>query len=301
MPTDFYFSVSCTGAPTLGQWQEVVRSAEGCGYDSLLVTDHLHQDLAPLPALVAAAACTRTLRLGTFVLCQDLRNPAVLARELATVDVLTEGRLDIGIGAGWLDTDYTSAGLAFESGPVRFERFTETVEVLLGSVADPAFTFTGKHHRVGKVDGGARCIQSPRPPVLIGASRPKMLALAASRADIVNITASTREHFAPASLDDKLKLVKDAAGERYARLRLGHVVWECLVTPRPDAVIGSFAGALGCTPEELVKNPAILIGSPEQLVEQLHERRELWNLTHVTIPQTSMASFASVIALIKKR
>ena len=293
------FSVSCTGAPTLAAWRETVRATEDLGYDSLLLTDHLHQELAPLPALVAAAAWTRTLRLGTFVLCQDLRNPAVLARELASVDILTDGRLDVGLGAGWYESDYAAAGVAFDPGPVRFARFEETLAIVLGSLADPEFTFHGKFHRCSKVDGGARSIQKPRPPVLVGGSRRKMLTLAAQRAEHVNIVADSPTDFAPAVLDEKVGWVRAAAGERFASLRFGHVVWECLVTPNPAPVVAAFSASLRCTPEELRQNPSLLVGSPSELVDVILARRERWGFNHVTIPQAAIASFAAVVAKLR--
>jgi probable F420-dependent oxidoreductase len=297
---DFLFSVACSGAPTVQAWREAVVLAEGLGYDSLLMTDHLHQALAPLPALVAAAGWTTTLRLGTFVLCQDLRNPAVLARELATVDILSEGRLDVGIGAGWLETDYTSAGLTFDSGATRFERFVETATLLMGSISDPAFSFEGRYRRSGSVDGGSRAIQR-RVPFLMGAARKKMLTFAATHANFVNITPNTAADFSPEALDEKLEWVRGAAGSRLSEIRLGHMVWECLITSRPKETLAAFASALGCTTERLLQNPSVLLGSPEQVAEQLIERRERWGFTHVTVPQAAMKHFGRVIQLLRGR
>src|SRR5437867_2749598 len=172
------------------EWLDTARKAEALGYDTLIAQDHFGQQLAPLPALVAAAAVTTRLRLATIVLDNDFRHPAALAKEAATVDVLSNGRLELGLGAGWLQADYAKTGLPFNSAPQRLARLQETVQIckaFFGTEGD-SVTFAGKYYRVDNLDAVPRAVQQPRPPLMIGGGQQRMLSFAAREADIVSIS-----------------------------------------------------------------------------------------------------------------
>lgn len=296
----FRFAVASPGTASGREWTELARRVEGLGYDALLVNDHLHQPLAPLPALVAAASATETLRVGTYVLCQDLRNPVVLAKELASVDLLSEGRLEIGLGAGWLDSDYSQAGVRRDPASVRADRFAEMLVLLRALLSEPSVSFEGRHFQVE----GASCLpaplQRPHPPLLVGGTGRALLELAAREADGVSITPVFRPDGTlaaadPADVDRRVGWVREAAGERLPRLRIDLVVWACLVTPRPAAVVEALARALRRDPETLPEMPAVLIGSREQVAERLLARRERWGASTVTVPAEAIDAFAPVV------
>ncbi|MDQ3808787.1 MAG: LLM class flavin-dependent oxidoreductase, partial [Chloroflexota bacterium] len=164
----FRFAVGGGGHKQRTALLEHAREAESMGYSTLLLSDHLLDQLAPLPALAAVAQVTSRMRLGTFVLNNDLRHPAVLAQELASLDLLSDGRLDIGLGAGWNIAEYTAAGLAFDPQPLRFSRMAESVHVLKGLFDQAPLTFTGKHYRITELNGLPKPLQKPHPPILIG-------------------------------------------------------------------------------------------------------------------------------------
>src|SRR5688500_11258080 len=177
-------------------WSARARQAEDLGYATFLIRDHLapsffgHQ-LAPFSALMAAACATRSLRVGTMVIDNDYRHPAVLAKEAATIDLLSGGRLELGLGAGWLRVEYEQAGIAFEPPGVRIDRLGEALQVLKGLFADGPLSFAGKHYVIGGLEGFPKPAQRPHPPILVGAGSPRMLRLAGAKADIVGILGSS--------------------------------------------------------------------------------------------------------------
>lgn len=187
MARPFRFSVgggTPLSAKALG---ERGRKAEALGYSTYVLSDHLLDTLAPNVALAAIAAVTSTLRIGHFVLNNDLRHPAVLHQELATLDVLSEGRLDIGIGAGWNEPEYRASGVAFEAVPDRVSRLEDAVAVLKGLFRDEPLSFAGRHYTITAMDGRPKPVQRPHPPILIGGGGKRLLELAAREAQIVGL------------------------------------------------------------------------------------------------------------------
>src|SRR5215467_4400703 len=165
---------------------------EELGYSTLLMPDHFHQQLAPFSALASAAAATSTLRVGMLVLDNDFRHPVVLAKEAATLDLLSEGRLELGLGAGWMAADYEKSGIAFDPPGVRMDRFEESLSIIKGLFAEGPFSFKGRHYEVTGLEGLPKPVQKPRPPILIGAGSKRMLQIASREADIVNVSFSGR-------------------------------------------------------------------------------------------------------------
>jgi probable F420-dependent oxidoreductase len=300
-PPPFRFSVASAGAPSLDAWRELARVAEGLGYHALLLSDHMRQPLSPLPALVTAADATTTLRVGTYVLCQDLHNPVVLAKQLATVDVLTEGRLDVGIGAGWLEEDYAAAGLTLDPGPIRLARFRESFAIVRGFLSEPIFSFSGRFFEVPELECTPRPVQQPHPPLMVGAGRRRMLEFAAREADVVSITPGIAtsgggiDGDVAGRLDEKVAWVRATAAQRATPPRLDQVLWECMVTPRPEPVLDMLAAALRVSPEGVAALPFVLIGTSEQVAETLIERRERWGFSVVAVPEEALRAFAPVV------
>ncbi|HYM83690.1 MAG TPA: TIGR03621 family F420-dependent LLM class oxidoreductase [Candidatus Dormibacteraeota bacterium] len=273
---------------------ETARRAEAIGYSGLVFTDHLLDQLAPIPAMATVAAATERLRVGTFVINNDLRHPAMLAQDLATIDVLSAGRLDIGIGAGWNEPEYRAIGVPFEPIGRRVARLTEAVAILKGAFAGEPFTFEGEHYRVEALEGRPLPAQRPRPPFLVGGGGRRILTLAAREADIVGlaprILPSGRTD--PRSLtleaaEEKVAWVREAAGRRFDTLVINVYpsVSPVIVTDRPRAEAGRLADRLlartgiAIAPEELLESPHIWMGSIDGLTEKVRTLRERLGVT----------------------
>ena len=170
-PRKFRFAAQLSKAPegTATSWAEQARKVEDLGYSTLLVPDHFGDQLAPVPALMAAADATTSLRIGTLVFDNDYRHPFVLAKEAATLDLLSGGRLELGLGAGWMRTDYDESGIAYDRPGLRVDRFAEGVAVVAGLLqADGPFSFSGTHYTVTEHTLTPRPVQRPRPPLILG-------------------------------------------------------------------------------------------------------------------------------------
>ncbi|HVM63343.1 MAG TPA: LLM class flavin-dependent oxidoreductase, partial [Acidimicrobiales bacterium] len=181
-----------TPAQPVGVWKERVRRIEGTGFAAVAIADHFTEGytLEPMVALTAAAMCTTTLRVQTAVLGNDYRHPVLTHRMAATLDVLSEGRLDLGVGAGWMASDYEAAGLPFDPPGARITRLEETIAILKGLFAGEPFSFAGHSYQVASLVGVPKAVQTPHPPLLIGGGGRRVLRLAGREADIVGINAN---------------------------------------------------------------------------------------------------------------
>jgi len=304
----FRFGVNVRGARSRAEWVEKARKIEDLGYGVLTVPDHLADLLAPMPAVVSAAEATKHLRVGTNVLNNDLRHPILVAREAATVDLLTDGRLQLGLGAGSLRSEYDQAGLGFDRGAIRVERLAEAVAIIKGLLHGEQVTFAGRHYRVTGHTIAPLPVQQPNPPILIGGNGPRLLTLAAREADIVGLSGITFQSggVAPpdlsgwraASVDEKVRLVREAAGaERYARLELNALVQRVVVTDdRSKAAEELTSRWTQLTPDEILQSPYVLIGTVDQMIEDLQARRERWDISYYTIFEPYLDAFAPVVA-----
>jgi len=285
-------------------WLEAARKAEALGYDTLIAQDHFGNQLAPIPSLVAAASVTSHLRLATLVLDNDFRHPALLAKEAATLDVLTEGRFELGLGAGWLEADYTKTGLPFDAPAVRLARLSEAVHVvkaLLGGT-DPV-TFKGEHYQVDQLEPWPRPVQQPRPPLMLGGRQRRMLGLAAREADIVGL--SLLDPRAPGlppppTFAQKVAWVREAAGDRFDELQLHVNASLVQVADRPsETEIERVAARTRQTREQVLASPGTLVGPVEAVVETLLARREEFGVSYYVVQGRVMESFAPVIARLR--
>jgi probable F420-dependent oxidoreductase len=283
------------------------RTAESIGIDVLVRSDHLLEQYAPLPVLATVAAATERVRIGTFVLNVDLRHPAVLAQELASLDVLSGGRLEIGMGAGWNQPEYDAIGIAYDPVPTRVARLAEAVRVLKGCFADGPFSFAGEHYRIAGHDGYPKPVQRPHPPLFLGGGGRKSLALAAREADIVGLAPRPNDprSITAAATEEKIGWVRAAAGDRFDRLEFnaypsgGPVV----VTQDARGEAGRRADAIRrqtgveLTVEEVLESPHVFIGSVAGLADKCRELRERFGITSIMLDDPAAA--AGVIELLK--
>ena len=277
---------------------ELARRAEGGGFHALVIPDHLIPQLSPVPAMATIAAATTTLRIGTFVFNNDLRHPAVLAQDLASLDVLSEGRLDIAIGAGWNKPEYEAIGLPFEPVGTRVGRLTEAVAVLKGCFADGPFSFAGEHYTIADYDAGPKPVQRPHPPLMIGGGGRRTLELAAREANIVGLAPRTlREQRSDprsitfAATEEKISWVREAAGDRFADLTFNIYpsAWPITVTDdvhgEARAVIASLLERTGVelTEAEVLDSPHLFIGSIDRLVDKFVSLRERLGISSILV------------------
>ena len=277
---------------------ELARRAEGIGYTGLVIPDHLLDQMSPVPAMAAIAAMTERIRVSAFVLNNDLRHPAVLAQDLASIDVLSEGRLDIAIGAGWNEPEYEAIGVPFERVGVRVSRLAESISVLKGCFAPGPFSFSGEHYTITEYEVGPAPVQAPYPPFLIGGGGRRILTLAAREAAIVGLAPRILPGRRPdphsltwAATEEKLGWVREAAGERFGELTFNVYpsAWPVTVTDdlRGEArkVIDSLKQRSGIelTEQEVIESPHLFIGSIERFVEKFLELRERLGITSVMV------------------
>lgn len=305
MTRPFRFAAQIAKAPTKAAWGEAARKAEDLGYSTLTMPDHFGDQLAPVPAMMAAADATTDLRIGTLVFDNDYRHPLLLAKEAATLDLLSDGRLELGLGAGWMRTDYTQSGIAYDPPATRVDRFEEGIAVLKGLMGDGPFSFHGKHYTITEHDGLPKPVQRPHPPIIIGGGGRRVLSVAAREADIVSINPNLREGLGgaetapdtvPARTTRKVEWVRQAAGPRFAQLELSVLVGFCMFTDDPLPIAEAMAPAFGgITAEEALHVPLCLIGSVDAMVEELQRRREEWGFSYVAI-EGPWEEFGAVIS-----
>jgi probable F420-dependent oxidoreductase len=303
-PRAFRFGVQEHRAPSAKGWQEIARRIESLGYAAIYLPDHFTEQLAPIAALMSAADATSTLRVGSLVFDNDYRHPVVLAKEAATIDLLSDGRLDLGLGAGWLVSDYEQAGIPYDAPGTRIERMEEGLKVIKGLFTGGPFSFTGKHYRINGLAGFPLPVQKPHPPILLGGGGRRMLRLAAREADIVNVNFDLREGHVNRTLvrtgladatDEKLAWIKEEAGDRIEDIELSITIFLANITDDRDSVAGVLAPGFGAEPRDVLDMPHFLIGTIDQVVEQLQQRRERYGITYVIVPGEVAEEFAPVV------
>ncbi|MFZ4811310.1 MAG: TIGR03621 family F420-dependent LLM class oxidoreductase [Ilumatobacteraceae bacterium] len=301
----FRFGVQASSAPDRASWVSLAQRTEDNGYDVLTMPDHFSDQLAPVPALMTAADATTNLRVGALVWDNDYKHPLVLAKELATIDVLSEGRLEIGIGAGWMKSDYDESGIPYDRAGVRIDRFVEGVAIIKGLMGPTPFSHQGEHYTVTAHNGFPKPVQQPSPPILIGGGGKRVLTIAAQEADIVGVNASMHagvvgpeaiETMTAASVDDKLAIIRDAAGARFDDIELNVRVFMVNVTDEPQGATDFLASALHVEASMISSTPFALIGPPSKLVEDLLARRERWGFSYIIVGADDVEAFAPVVA-----
>jgi probable F420-dependent oxidoreductase len=304
-PFRFAAQLSRPPEPTAAAWAELARRAEGLGYSTLLMPDHFGEQLAPVPALVAAAQATERLRVGTLVFDNDYRHPLVLAKEAATVDLLTDGRLELGLGAGWMRSDYEQSGIAYDPPVTRVDRFEEAVRVVTGLLeADGPYSFEGTHYTVTEHTPYPRPVQRPRPPLIIGGGGRRMLTIAARHADIVSINVNLRAgtggpevapNASPESTRRKVAWVKEAAGSRFADIELNTLIGFAVITDDAKQMAEALAPAFGIAPEDARHVPLALMGTLEEMEEELWWRRQEYGVSYYSVEADCWEALAPIV------
>jgi probable F420-dependent oxidoreductase len=271
----------------------------------MFVPDHFDEGIGPLAAMATAAAVTTTLNVGTLVLDSDFRHPAVVARELASIDMLSDGRLEIGLGAGWKRLDYDRSGITMDPPKARVDRLIEHTLVLKGLFAGGPFSFKGEHYTITELDGTPAPHRPGGPPIVIGGGGRRVLRFAGATADIVGVNASIHsgevdvaaaQDALPERIDQKVEWVRDGAGDRFDDLELNAWLAVAEVTEAADELAAGLAVAFESDPADVVASPLSLIGSPSEIRERLHERRERWGYSYTVIPVDKARDFGPIVA-----
>lgn len=303
----FRFGIQLSNAPSGADWAALARQAEDLGYDTLFMPDHFGDQLAPVPALMAVADATTELRVGALVFDNDYKHPVVLAKELATIDVLSGGRLEVGLGAGWMQSDYDQSGIPMDSAGVRVSRMEEGIAVIKGCFAPGPFSYKGEHYAISEYDGLPKPAQTP-PPFLIGGGAKRVLSIAAREAQIVGINpsihsgrvdAAAAQNGASAETDQKLAWVRDAAGDRYADLEINLLQFAGIVTDDRKGTTEMMAPLFGLPPEELDDYPHVCIGTTDEIAASLEARRERWDVSYIVFQGDTMVPMAPVVAKLR--
>ncbi len=301
----FRFGVQASTAENRPQWTDLAKRVEANGFSVLTMPDHFDGQLAPVPALMAAADATTNLRVGALVWDNDYKHPVVLAKELATMDVLSDGRLEIGLGAGWMKTDYEAAGMPYDRAGVRIDRFVEGLHVIKGLMAEGPFSFTGTHYAISALSGTPKPVQGPCPPILIGGGGKRVLSIAAREADIIGINGTMHAGvvgpdaiatMTAKAVDDKVSIVRGAAGDRLADIEMNVRVFMVNVTDDRSGTLAFIAKAIGVETSMVEQTPFALVGPPAKIVEDLLERRERWGFSYIIVGADDIESFAPVVA-----
>ncbi|MFR9752753.1 LLM class F420-dependent oxidoreductase [Nocardia sp. 004] len=318
----FRFGASGEGNKQEGGARKFVQTAvqaEEYGFDTFFVPDHLGDQIGPIAALGALTQATEKIRLGTSVLANGFRHPVVLAKDLATIDVLSKGRLEVGLGAGWIKEEFENAGIPYESPGVRLEKLDEALTILDVLLRGQECTFEGKHYQVRGIKGTPRPRQGPRPPICTGGGGPKMLRLAAEHADIISVVPVTTKNgkglLSGITLEkaiEKVNLIKEAAGDRFADIELNWAITAIVITDDREKTAEMALSALdrGLHPnlevdvqlsvEDILNSPYVAIGTFEEIAEQIRRVRQLTSMSYVGVFPTQMDAFAPIIPLLRE-
>jgi probable F420-dependent oxidoreductase len=311
-PHPFRFGLLGASVRSATELVETARRAEGAGFATFLLRDHFiaepfgHQ-LAPLAALATAAAATATLRVGSLVLCNDYRHPVLLAKEVATLDLVSGGRFELGLGAGFSRPEYEAAGLPYDPPGVRVSRLAEALQVVKGVFGTAPFTFAGHFYTVTNLEAFPKPVQQPHPPILVGAGGRRMLAIAAREADILGLQTATlgigRRVPDPTGLlaetiAEKIDWVRQEAGTRFANLELSIVGSVIIAENRREAAeqLVHARGWEGLSADKVFEMPSIFIGSVDQIVNEMRGRRERYGISYYVVPDSSLERVAPIVA-----
>ena len=300
----FRFGLKLRNAANPEEWAVAARRAEELGYSTVLLPDHFRDELAPLLGALAAAQATTRLRVGTSVLSNDFRHPVLLAKEAASVDRLSGGRLELGIGAGWMRDEYLAAGLSFDPARLRIERLGEALQILRGLFGPEPLDFRGRHYTVSGLRGSPRPSQPAGPPIFVGGGGRRLLSVAARYADIVGINPAARsgthdvetDRDAGADrTDQKLVWLRDAAGRRFDSLELGMNAYVALVTLDRERAEKALVERFRMPAEQALRVPYAWVGPVERICEHLEFCRERWCVSYWAVPAQAREAMAPVV------
>jgi probable F420-dependent oxidoreductase len=308
-PRRFRFGVEMMAPFPSMSWAESARELESLGYSTLFVPDHFHEGYGPITAMATAAAATSTLIVAPMVLACDFRHPAVLARELASIDVLSLGRLEVGLGAGYNPLDYSRSGIRHDPPGIRVDRLIEHTHVLRALFGAEPVTFEGEHYQISDLDGTPKPMRSGGPPIIIAGGGKRLLSFAAEHADIIGVNpslpgapnADTTRDALGAAMDRKFELIRGAAGDRIDQLEFNAWISVAAITTDTTVLRDRLAKRFGVEADEVLQSPVVLAGSVDEIVEQLHRRRERWGYSYITLQSDQAHAFAPVVAQLASR
>lgn len=301
----FRFGIQSSRADSPAAWRDHARKLESLGYSTLFLPDHLDEQWAPFAALTVAAEATTTLKVGSLVFGNDYRHPAVLAKECATLDLLSDGRLEVGLGAGWLRADYEQSGIDYAEPGTRVERLEEAVRVLRALFRKEKVDFAGKHYNLEGAIAYPRPHSSTGPPIIIGGGGRRVLRIAVEHADIVGVNASltsgaideqTIASVTAARFAERIEWVREAAGDRFGDLELQSLTFVTEVgRPRAD-VAEDYSRLFGFPPEDVTGSPTVLVGTESEIVDTLVSRREEMGFSYWVLHDKDVDAFAPIVA-----
>ncbi|MGD0880684.1 MAG: TIGR03621 family F420-dependent LLM class oxidoreductase [Acidimicrobiales bacterium] len=303
--TPFRFGVQLSSASSGTAWRDLARTIESLGYSTLFIPDHFEDQFGPLVAMTVATEATTELRVGSLVFGNDYRHPIVLAKEIATLDLVSEGRVEFGLGAGWMTADYERSGMAHDPPGERISRMAESLAIMKSLWSTGAATFEGQHYRITDAIGAPLPYRRPHPPIIIGGGGRRVLGIAAREADIVGVNPSLAAGYVGPEVletttaeyyEERIGWIREAAGERFDDLELQVLTFLVQVVPDRADALDRLAQMMGVTAEQVDGSPIALIGTVEQIVERLVERRERFGFSYVVVHEAEMEAFAPVVA-----
>lgn len=305
MTRPFRFAVQTSTAASGKEWRDRARKIEDLGYSTVYMPDHFGEQWGPIVGLTIAAEATTTLNVGALVFDNDYRHPVVLAKEMATLDLATEGRVEFGIGAGWMRTDYEESGIPYDEPKVRIDRMVEGLDVIRQLWRDGSASLKGEHYTITNAQGQPRPHTPGGPKLIIGGGGKRVLSIAAREADIIGVNPNLRagavgpEVAASAKGDvyrDRLQWIKDAAGARFDDIELQCLTFFVQFTDDSASAYANLAPLFGLTPEEARDVPVALAGTVGEIAETLQRRREEFGLSYIVVHEPEMEQFAEVVA-----
>jgi probable F420-dependent oxidoreductase len=299
----FRFSTGAFPASSRSELIALARKIEDLGYDAAVMPDHFDNVLMTTAlTLLSVAEATSKLRICSYVYDNDFRHPALLAKEVSTLDVLSDGRFEFGIGAGWYEPEYKMTGIPFDPPGVRVSRFIEALGIIKRLLSGEKVTFDGTYYHVTELENFPLPVQKPYPPLLIGGGSKRTLSLAAREADIVSLIPRAKDgglDFSDGSIESthqRVQWVREAAGERFDKLELNVLVWLVIVTDHRREKAEEYAAQWGLTADLMLNSPHFLFGTVDQIVEDVQRWREQFGISYVTVFPEWMDAFAPVVA-----
>ncbi len=301
----FRFAVQASNTLSAKDWKLLAGKVESLGYSTLFLPDHFGDQLSPLVGLTIAAENTTNLNVGSLVFDNDYRHPLVLAREIATLDNLTGGRVEFGVGAGWMTSDYDESGIVLDEPKVRVERLKEAIEIFLELFEKGSSNFKGNHYQLTDAKCFPKPVSQPHPKILIGGGSKNILELAAGKADIVGLNASLKagvigaemmKEISPDKFDRRFAILKEFAGKRFDDIEIQCLTFLVQVVPNGAEVRENIAKMFSIETGDLDEIPMALIGSKNEIVEMLHKRRERWGYSYIVVHEPEMEAFSEIVA-----
>ncbi len=301
----FRFGVQLSKADSGPAWRDLARRIEQLGYSTLFIPDHFGDQFGPLVALTVAAESTTELRVGSLVLGNDYRHPVVLAKEVATLDLMSGGRVEFGLGAGWMTSDYEQSGLVADSAGIRISRMAESLAVIKSLWTTGETSYQGEYYQLTGAVGEPLPVQKPHPPIIIGGGGQRVLSIAAREADIVGVNPSLAAgYIGPEVLETtsaeyyhrRIDWIRQAAGSRFDDLELQCLTFIVQIVPNREEAVDGLAGMLSVSPSQIAESPMVLIGDTSQIIDTLEQRRAQFGFSYIVIHEAEMEAFAPVVA-----